>query len=225
MLKSREPLFVETRSSFPRMRESTVVPNPSFPRESRVVAKRRWTPAGSGMTTFCARLVCGLLACMALPLAAQGTPTDPTRLPLGDGKVSTSAVRGSVWSCNAQFNGRGGAHVAGPWIKSDGTYDFTAKPTVDGSVRWPHSFAITKRDSLRRIAGNDLPDHPTGLFPVASKDDAFAFDRNPNAILFEEQLIQLWVRVCPTHNDPSFQTAAFHRDRIGTFIKNNFKGF
>ena len=123
-----------------------------------------------------------LLLAAARTLVAQGNPTDPKHLPLGDGRVSSTPVRGSVWSCNAQFDGRGGAHAVGSWIKSDGTYDFTAKPTVDGSVQWPHSFTISRLDAVRRITGNDLPDHPTGTFPVSTSDDAYNFDRNPNSI-------------------------------------------
>jgi ribonuclease BN (tRNA processing enzyme) len=129
---------------------------------------------------FGAGLVFVLAATGAAGVAAQSV--DPSRLPLGDGRVSSSPVRGSVWSCNDEFPGGGGAHVVGPWIRPDGTYDFTAKPTVDGAVTWPHQFRISLAGATRKLSGNDLPDHPTGVFPIGRGDDAFNYDRNPNSI-------------------------------------------
>ncbi len=106
---------------------------------------------------------------------------DLTHLPVGDGRVSSSPQVGYVFSCQTQFNG-GGAFNSGSWMNGDGTWNATTKPTVDGSVTWPSSFTITLNGDQRVIAGNDLPDHPTGTYPVASSDDAYNFDRNPNSI-------------------------------------------
>ena len=60
---------------------------------------------------------------------------DLTRLRLGDGRVTMSGPRrGYVYACAP---GQNGAFVpTGPWI-SGSFWDFTRKPTVDGSVGWP----------------------------------------------------------------------------------------
>jgi len=106
---------------------------------------------------------------------------DVTHLTLGDNKTSSSPQRGYVYACNTQFNG-GGAQGTGNWINSDGTWDLSKKIFVDGSVSWPHSFTITVEGNNRVFTSNDLPDHPTGTFPVSSNDDAYQIDRNPNSI-------------------------------------------
>jgi len=106
---------------------------------------------------------------------------DVTHLTLGDNKTSSSPQRGYVYACNTNFNG-GGAQGTGNWINSDGTWDSTKKVFVDGSVSWPHSFTITIQGNNRVFASNDLPDHPTGTFPISSNDDAYPIDHNPNSI-------------------------------------------
>lgn len=112
-------------------------------------------------------------------LSAAGV--DLTRLPIGDGKVSTQALAGSVFACSTRFGGPG-AIASGGWLREDGSFDYTAKPTVDGEVSWPHSFTVSVEGDKRVITSNDLPNHTTGHYPVASSDDAYAFDRNPNTI-------------------------------------------
>lgn len=112
---------------------------------------------------------------------AVGSAVSPQRVPLGDGKVSTSPQRGYVFACQTRFVG-GGAFRDGPWIKSDGTWDSTAKALVDGEVAWPSRFAIREKGGRRIIESAGLPDHPTGAFPISPEDDAFQYDRNPNRI-------------------------------------------
>jgi hypothetical protein len=108
---------------------------------------------------------------------------DLTHLPIGDGKVSTTPQVGYIYLCNTQPMGQGGAGTDGPWIHSDGTFDFTAKAVVDGEIEWPeHAFNITLDGSTRHITTNDLPNHTTGTFPISSSDDAYQYDRNPNSI-------------------------------------------
>lgn len=53
-----------------------------------------------------------------------------------------------------------------------------------GTVRWPSAkFSVRVANDRRVITTDDLPiDHPTGVFPVASSDPAYAYDRNPNRI-------------------------------------------
>src|SRR6185503_17104106 len=103
------------------------------------------------------------------PLASAAA--DLTRLPLGDGHLSSSPQRGYIWPCRIESN-VGGAFRDGPWIRSDGTFDFTRKAVVDGSVSWPHRFTMSREGNLRVFTSNDLPDHPTGRFPIQSSDDA-----------------------------------------------------
>src|SRR6185312_5231941 len=51
-----------------------------------------------------------------------------------------------------------------------------------GNVMWQASFSNTISGSTRTITTNDLPNHPTGIFPIASSDPAYQYDRNPNSI-------------------------------------------
>ena len=112
-----------------------------------------------------------------------GDPTDPTRLPIGDGRVSTGGPQeGWIFAC--AIGTGGGAFVEGPWIKSDGTFDYRNKAVVDGSVVWPGSVQISSDGTTRTINSNGLPssNEPTGVFPIQTTDDAYSYDRNPNSI-------------------------------------------
>lgn len=113
--------------------------------------------------------------------APHHSDVDLTRLEVGDGKYSTSPQAGYVFTCQTQFNG-GGATGTGSWMNGDGTWDATRKAVVDGSVTWPHSFSITVQGDQRVFTGNNLPEHPTGSYPISPSDDAYAVDRNPNTI-------------------------------------------
>jgi len=113
------------------------------------------------------------------------TGLDLTQLPLGDGKVSTSPQVGYVYSCQTTFNGSG-ASTVGPWINtSAGTFNFTAKTVVQGSVAWPtaaFTIALNSAGTLRNVSTNDLPNHNTGTYPIAATDPAYKYDQNPNHI-------------------------------------------
>jgi YHYH protein len=112
-----------------------------------------------------------------------GSSLDPTKLPLGDGKYTTSAAgpkKGYVYSCGPHTGG-GGAQVDGPWIHGT-TWDSTAKVLVQGSVRWKSVLKIAVSGSKLRITGNGLPSHPTGVFPIQSGTEAATYDPNPNSI-------------------------------------------
>src|SRR6185436_16740489 len=105
------------------------------------------------------------LLTLALCATAATHEADLTRLPLGDGKISTGPKAGWIWACGVDPNG-GGARGTGPWIRSDGTYDFTAKAVVPGDVRWPSRYTMHVEGESRIFSLNDLPIHGTGTFPV-----------------------------------------------------------
>jgi hypothetical protein len=139
------------------------------------------------------------LASSAASAQQDGHPTPPTSeskrlLPLGNGRVSTEPRVGYVFSCRTMFNGRG-AH-GGPWISGD-TWDPSAKPIVSGNVAWPNArISITREGDQRIVRANNLPTHPTGVFPIQPTDSAYRYDRNPNGI--REQNILLTLPAVPT---------------------------
>jgi YHYH protein len=129
--------------------------------------------------------------------AEHHSDVDVTHLELGDGKASSSPKVGYVYSCMTSFNSSGGgAGSPGNWLNGDGTWDATKKAVIDGSVTWPSSFTVSIQGNQRVFSGNDLPDHPTGNFPVSPSDDAYAYDRNPNSI--KQQSISLSLPASPT---------------------------
>ena len=121
----------------------------------------------------------------------QADPVDLTHLPVGDGRLSNGPKVGWIWPCHIQPNA-GGAFKDGPWIKRDGTYDFSAKAVVDGAITWPqHHLEVQVQGDRRIISTNDQPNHVTGIFPIAPTDDAYQFDRNPNKIGAQNFRIEL----------------------------------
>lgn len=106
------------------------------------------------------------------------------KIPIGDGKISSSPRVGFVYSCQQRFNPNApGAHASGVWIRGNYWYP-ESKPTVDGSVRWPGGGAsLSVVNGIRTIATNNLPTHTTGNFPIRRNDDAYRYDRNPNSII------------------------------------------
>lgn len=114
--------------------------------------------------------------------AALAHPVDLQRLPLGDGHISTEPQRANIWACRVDPNG-GGAQVDGPWIdKAAGTFDFTRKAVVSGQVTWTPNFKVSVEGDRRVFTTNDLPKHPTGVFPIQPSEAAYRYDRNPNRI-------------------------------------------
>lgn len=125
-----------------------------------------------------------------LAVAFLSGAVDPKRLPLGDKLHSSGPKAGSIWPCRVE-PGAGGAFKDGPWIRADGTFDLTAKATVDGSVTWPSQLTMRLEGGRRIFATNDLPGHPTGTFPIAATDDAYQYDRNPNHIAAQKIEVSL----------------------------------
>ena len=129
--------------------------------------------------------------------AAAAAEIDLTHLPVGDGKISTTTPTVGVLCTTQPTNGQG-AMTMGPWFNGDGTWDATAKYTVDGEVEWPHEFSVTVEGDTRVITGNGLPDHPTGVWPVAADDDAADIDRNMSMIVEHDFTYELPAN--PTEN-------------------------
>lgn len=109
-------------------------------------------------------------------------------LPVGDSKYTTSGPKkGYVYLCHAPNGGEGGAGSRGPWFTNNNTqYDINKKAAVSGTVAWQGQYSMQLRDGKRIITTNDVPnDHTTGMFPIASSDTAYLYDRNPNSIQFQ----------------------------------------
>jgi hypothetical protein len=105
-----------------------------------------------------------------------------TELPVGDGKVSSQPTAGYVFACNRNFR-TGGARHTGEWFHGD-TWNPLDKPHVQGEVLWPDaSFSMATQANVLAVTSNGLPvGSPTGNFPIARNDPAYAYDTNPNAI-------------------------------------------
>lgn len=123
------------------------------------------------------------------PLSAQAHGSRPASLPLGDGHISFVPQRGYVFACQTAFAG-GGAYRDGPWIKGQVWYP-DGKIQVGGDVPWPQArLQIQTQENTRVLRGNGLPvNETTGIYPVRENDEAYQYDRNPNAIT--EQLLTL----------------------------------
>lgn len=115
-----------------------------------------------------------------------GAKVDPTKLPIGDSNVTTSAAGvGKLYSCSGGNPNAPGASADGPWLKtSAGTWDSTTKLAVKGEISWPTAkYTETVSGGSRVLASNNLPvDIKSGTFPIASDDPSYAYDRNPGRI-------------------------------------------
>jgi hypothetical protein len=119
--------------------------------------------------------------------------TDLRMLPIGDGYISTEPRVGYLWSCQQSFDGSGGgAQATGDWFDAaSGFWNFNLKPVVDGAVSWDYEFSMTVEGDTRIIWANGLPFHVTGNYPVASSDDAYSYDANPNSISEQSYTLEL----------------------------------
>jgi len=123
-----------------------------------------------------------LVATVAAAGSASAHSLDITRLPLGDDNVSDEAKVGYLWACRTDPTA-GGAHVDGPWIDTaNGTWNLEEKVSVSGSVTWSHALTVGLEGDQRVFSTNDLPNHPTGIFPIDRNEEAYKYDRNPNRI-------------------------------------------
>ena len=139
--------------------------------------------------------------------SGSGSGSGSTSLPLGDGKYSFDGPRkGYVYLDRAtspvDSNNPNGSSVNGPWIHGDGTYDPSCKVVVEGAVEWPSTttMSLSADGQTRSIATNDLP-KTSGIFPIRSDSQAYAYDRNPNTI--QAQKLGVDLPVNPKTNDVS----------------------
>jgi hypothetical protein len=158
-----------------------------------------------------------ILLALAALTAGAAAHDRPSRLPLGDNRLSTAPEIGKLFACPTP-PARGGAHVAGPWIR-DGHWHPDEKPTVDGAVSWPHAASWSVEGDRRVLAANGLPAHATGVFPIAPDSKAHAFDRNPNEIAPRRVMIALPVNPEPasTPHCVGLGPIAFTLDGVAIF--------
>lgn len=157
------------------------------------------TATPSGRTTLGATAKVGATVTAGASTTAEAAKASAaSSLPVGDGKLSSSARRGYVYSCSSGSEGGGGAGGGGasseePWIHGS-TWDPAQKISVKGNVHWSQARLSIKRKGGRRvISTNDLPrGASTGRFPISSSERAYTYDHNPNRI--EAQKVKLSLR-------------------------------
>jgi hypothetical protein len=108
------------------------------------------------------------------------------RLPVGDNKYTTDGPKtGYIYVCQANFvpASQAGAQVRGPWFITNNTeWDMNKKAKIAGHVSWQQAITTKIVDGKRVVTTNGLPNHYTGVFPVAASDPARVYDANPNTI-------------------------------------------
>jgi hypothetical protein len=153
----------------------------------------------------------------SLTTSAEGLQLDTSKnygdkyadgiLPVGDGKYTTNAAKqGYIYTCSGYAHNlqaeSGGAGKRGPWFTNNNTeYDVNQKLRVQGSMMWRADFSNTVNGSTRTVVTNDLPSHPTGIFPIAATDPAYAYDKNPNGI--KDQTLTYSLPLTPSYGSPN----------------------
>ena len=61
-----------------------------------------------------------------------------------------------------------------PWVQGT-TITIADIPYVEGEVSWDAEFELTVTETERRMKGNGLPNHPTGMFPVQEDTEAYNY--------------------------------------------------
>ena len=148
-----------------------------------------------------------------------GPATDITKIPIGDGKSSTSkAAKGKILVCQSGLPNGPGAFKDGPWINGS-TWDLTEKISVNGSVTWPAAnFSVSSSGDTRTIKTNGLPvDTVTGDFPISSSSEAYEYDRNPNEIAKNAATIEL-----PTNPTPAKSVDCLPNGPVGVLLNGVF---
>lgn len=128
-----------------------------------------------------------LLILLLFVFMSSAFAQDLTHLPFGDSLIlrrdqgKQPGVQ-KLWLCGVPPDGAGSSDAT-DWTNSDGTWDFTRKPKVEGRVSWNSQFSVTLDGNGNRIiTGNALPSTPTGIFPINPGTAAYVYDRNPSHI-------------------------------------------
>jgi len=112
--------------------------------------------------------------------AASLKATSSTAQGAIDRRATSAPARNSLYACTTS---QLGVALSRPWVNATGLISFAAKPLVDGAVAWSYGGAKQAvSGATRRILGNGLPNHSTGIYPVTPGTEAYTYDRNPNSI-------------------------------------------
>jgi hypothetical protein len=129
---------------------------------------------------------------------------DLTRLPIGDPLILQRALGdigpevGKLWLCRIPEDG-GGAAASDDWKNADGSWNFITKPKVEGANTFDSNFnVVLDGQGNRLITGNNLPDFPTGTFPIERGTLAWDYDKNPNFI--SSKVVNISFDAIPTVN-------------------------
>jgi hypothetical protein len=124
-------------------------------------------------------------------------------LPVGDDKYHTDkAEKGYVYTCRAYTDGQAaGAGSRGPWFVNNNTqWDYNKKYKVQGNIKWKQVMNVSVNGGTRTVTTNSLPPHITGVFPIASSDPVYKYDRNPSTI--SAQSLTYSLNAAPTAGNP-----------------------
>jgi hypothetical protein len=113
-----------------------------------------------------------------------------------------------------------GATTRGPWFIGTTQWDVNKKYSVRGEISWDQNITNTISGDKRIINTNGLPDHFTGIFPVATSDPAYAYDRNPNSI--KNQSLTYSLAANPIYGSPQCMGGEVGVMLTGVAIFNGF---
>jgi hypothetical protein len=118
------------------------------------------------------------------------TTVDTTALPVGTSKIieTVPTTVGYLYKCTNTTNPNNPGNTAQGWFSSDGTtWNLQTKSiyAVTGNDSWVSTFTNTVANALRKLDGNGLPSHTTGIYGITNATNplAFQYDHNPNKIL------------------------------------------
>ena len=79
------------------------------------------------------------------------------------------------------------AHRSGDWIVV-GHYEPDSKPSVYAEIHWPADLEMSSQPdhNIREITTNNLPNHPTGEFPISRQDDGVRYQHNGNPVRLQD---------------------------------------
>jgi YHYH protein len=106
---------------------------------------------------------------------------DPTNIPLGTDKSTTTPKRGYLYRCGGTPHG-GPPVTIPPWVDTSAkTWDATSKLASGGKVSRTATFKATQSGAKQLLQGNGLPAR-SGTFPVPASDPTHAYNPNPGSV-------------------------------------------